>query len=178
MHQSDKEIDTFAHGANEVRNWVNRPVAARCQNVSERNVPPRPLNAFMLYRKAYAIHLETRTTKPNQKMVSISAGRRWRQESVEVRNFYHDLAQLEQEQHALAFPSYRYMPRKRGLCQHDRHLTTLARRDAEIATSPRQTCLAVDAHCHDPSNNNGSDEDQILYLEVLQWLADDVTYEE
>lgn len=178
MHQADTSIDLVTHGANEVRDWVNRSPAARCQNMAGRNTPPRPLNAFMLYRKAYAIHLKSRVTNPDPKMLSKSAGRRWRQESVEVRNFYHNLAQLEKEQHAVAFPSYRFTPKKRVLCQHPRDPTIPACSETEMVTSAEQTCFVVDTQCHDSLKNHGTKEDEVLYLEVLQWLAEDIVYEE
>lgn len=177
MNQPSQNVETLGYAVSEVRDWVNRPIAVRRQRMSETNTPPRPLNAFMLYRKAYAIHLKNRTTKPDQKLVSKSAGRRWQQESLEVKDFYRDLARLERERHAVAFPNYRFAPRKEDSYGRGWKVATTLASYSDAVPSAGQTCAVGDARCQYSPTNDGDDEDQALYLEVLQWLADEVTHE-
>jgi HMG (high mobility group) box len=69
----------------------------------------RPLNAFMLYRKDKQTEIPT----SNHQSVSRIIGAMWKSESAETKAKYNSLAQKEREKHRLAYPGYKYSPKKR-----------------------------------------------------------------
>jgi hypothetical protein len=69
----------------------------------------RPLNAFMLYRKDKQNEIPT----SNHQSVSRIIGAMWKSESAETKSKYNTLAQKEREKHRLAYPGYKYSPKKR-----------------------------------------------------------------
>ncbi|RKO96790.1 hypothetical protein CXG81DRAFT_15653, partial [Caulochytrium protostelioides] len=94
-------------------NTVTRP--ARKQR--RRDVPPRPPNSFILYRRAkhaqlVAEHKRRGGPALSNNQISQSAGAQWRAEAREVREHYMKLAEEEKRRHALQFPGYKYQPRK------------------------------------------------------------------
>ncbi|KAK0654871.1 hypothetical protein B0T16DRAFT_383880 [Cercophora newfieldiana] len=73
---------------------------------------PRPLNQFLLYRKAYYPRvIALQGTKDNQS-VSTLAGKSWAMETAEVKSTFKALGEKEKELHAVAFPGYIYSPKK------------------------------------------------------------------
>lgn len=69
----------------------------------------RPLNAFMLYRKDKQTEIPT----SNHQSVSRIIGAMWKSESADTKAKYNALAQKEREKHRLAYPGYKYSPKKR-----------------------------------------------------------------
>jgi hypothetical protein len=69
----------------------------------------RPLNAFMLYRKDKQSEIPT----SNHQSVSRIIGAMWKNESADTKAKYNALAQQEREKHRLAYPGYKYSPKKR-----------------------------------------------------------------
>jgi hypothetical protein len=69
----------------------------------------RPLNAFMLYRKDKQAEIPT----SNHQSVSRIIGAMWKNESADTKAKYNSLAQQEREKHRLAYPGYKYSPKKR-----------------------------------------------------------------
>lgn len=69
----------------------------------------RPLNAFMLYRKDKQGEIPT----ANHQSVSRIIGAMWKNESADTKARYNALAQQEREKHRLAYPGYKYSPKKR-----------------------------------------------------------------
>jgi len=69
----------------------------------------RPLNAFMLYRKDKQSEIPT----TNHQSVSRIIGAMWKNESADTKAKYNALAQQEREKHRLAYPGYKYSPKKR-----------------------------------------------------------------
>jgi HMG (high mobility group) box len=69
----------------------------------------RPLNAFMLYRKDKQTEIPTN----NHQSVSRIIGAMWKSESADTKGKYNALAQKEREKHRLAYPGYKYSPKKR-----------------------------------------------------------------
>ena len=74
---------------------------------------PRPVNAFLLYRRAI-----TEKAKyfaggvENHQVISKIAGVSWRNESDEVRNAFNGYAELEKVYHETAFPGYKFAPNR------------------------------------------------------------------
>ena len=88
------------------------------------DVPPRPPNAFMLYRKdmskVFGVvsilpifqGLERKTSGHTLGEESRQIAALWRKEPDEVKQLYHQKAQLENEVHRARYPGYKYHPRK------------------------------------------------------------------
>lgn len=71
----------------------------------------RPLNAFMLYRKAYQNVAKTQCKRDNHQQVSSVCGESWKlREPSSVIDHFNHLASVEKQLHERAFPEYRYDP--------------------------------------------------------------------
>ncbi|KAK0475786.1 high mobility group box domain-containing protein, partial [Armillaria novae-zelandiae] len=71
---------------------------------------PRPSNAYIIFRSEFvALHKET--LSKTQQTASKLAGAAWRQLPKEVQIHYKGLAKEGKEQHARAYPGYKYKPR-------------------------------------------------------------------
>jgi hypothetical protein len=82
---------------------------SRSPSPSAREQVKRPLNAFMLYRKDKQGEIPTN----NHQSVSRIIGAMWKSESADTKAKYNALAQKEREKHRLAYPGYKYSPKKR-----------------------------------------------------------------
>ncbi|KAI0136322.1 high mobility group box domain-containing protein, partial [Xylariales sp. AK1849] len=72
----------------------------------------RPMNAFILYRKAWQNRIKKWQTHENHQAISKVAGDGWAYESEEVKAQYAELARVEREMHTQAFPQYKFTPAK------------------------------------------------------------------
>ncbi|GBC50971.2 mating-type m-specific polypeptide mc 2 [Rhizophagus irregularis DAOM 181602=DAOM 197198] len=77
---------------------------------SKKNDPPRPPNAFFLFRNALNSHLATRNLKVPQ--ISMAAGELWGTASEEIKNHYTKLQEIAKVLHLEMHPGYVYRPRK------------------------------------------------------------------
>ena len=78
--------------------------------------PPRPPNAWILYRSDKLQQLPPPALghpKPTQAEVSKIISAQWRTESDEVRAMYDERAQIAKLEHARLYPNYRFTPMKR-----------------------------------------------------------------
>lgn len=87
--------------------------------------PPRPQNAWILYRAwALPILLERRPDlkgKP-QSMLSKILGQQWADETQEIRSRFENEANYTKEQHALRYPGYIFRPQKKEEKERERAL--------------------------------------------------------
>lgn len=90
--------------------WVHRPIEARREEAKLAGKVGRPINAFILYRSAYAEGAKRCAEEDHQNTISIITALSWNMETPDVRNKYDNLAQTEKAQHAKAHPTYRYTP--------------------------------------------------------------------
>ncbi|KAI1814718.1 hypothetical protein GGS20DRAFT_394910 [Poronia punctata] len=117
----------------DIQSYVNRSALARQQEVeqSKNGKVKRPMNAFMLYRKAYQNRTkewkrlddirrrEERVNegKPekghdNHQVISQVCGLSWNMEPQELRDQYDEWAKIERNNHKIAFPDYKFAPAK------------------------------------------------------------------
>lgn len=90
--------------------WVNRSVEERRQEAEKDNFVKRPSNSFILYRSAYADRARAWEKSPNHQKISSLAGESWAMEPPEIRKQYDAWAKVERENHAKAFPDYKFQP--------------------------------------------------------------------
>ncbi|KAI1640759.1 hypothetical protein F4809DRAFT_661726 [Biscogniauxia mediterranea] len=98
----------------EVEAYVSRSAEVRLQEVSgyKDGRIRRPLNAFMLYRKSYQGPAKLWSDESNHQNISKTCGASWRMETPQVRDRFAAFAAMELDNHRLAFPDYKYTPRK------------------------------------------------------------------
>ena len=93
-----------------------RATATRAsQSVSRQ--PPRPLNAWILYRKAKLAELlqeDPELKRLPQSEISKRISRLWKEESEPIRNQYEYQANLQKTQHQELYPDYQFKPQKRS----------------------------------------------------------------
>ncbi|KAB8069851.1 hypothetical protein BDV29DRAFT_161026 [Aspergillus leporis] len=118
---SELAKDTTHVTIRETENWVHRSTETRRQEVTQRlRKIPRPMNSFLLYRKAYSGLAKEFLAQSHHCMLSIVIGKSWRMESQEIRYRFADLADIERKNHMEAHPSYKYSPKPRYLRENSR----------------------------------------------------------
>lgn len=77
--------------------------------------PPRPQNAWVLYRKNFEEFLRLQDPDVVYRLEDVSkeAGSQWRQEPTKVKEYFHALSKKAQEKHRLVYPDYVYNPKRR-----------------------------------------------------------------
>jgi HMG (high mobility group) box len=86
-------------------------------NPSQGGQPPRPPNAWILYRSDKLQQLPPPAfgqPKPTQAEVSKIISAQWRSESDQVRAHYDHLAEMAKAEHARLYPNYRFAPMKKA----------------------------------------------------------------
>ncbi|KAI0044992.1 HMG-box, partial [Auriscalpium vulgare] len=90
------------------------PRLARTLKAEEK--PPRPRNAWILYRSDMVKNLpdlEPGQPKRPQADASKAIAVMWKGETAEIRAEYQRQAEREKEEHAIKYPGYRFLPRKK-----------------------------------------------------------------
>ena len=101
----------------DIEEFVNRPIETRQADAlnSKKCKTPRPMNAFILYRKAYtpraaAFLLSNGRTSVDHQKVSALSGASWKMETAEVKKRFHELGDTERERHKEACIDWQYQP--------------------------------------------------------------------
>ena len=90
--------------------WVNRSTEERQKEAIAADFIKRPSNAFILYRSAYADRARSFQKSANHQVVSSLAGESWAMEPPEVRKRFDVWSKVERDNHAIAFPKYKFQP--------------------------------------------------------------------
>ncbi|CAG8508212.1 7208_t:CDS:2 [Ambispora leptoticha] len=123
----DDELRFFNASASRRRLLLNPPYELTLKisnlvlpfpNTQKLDPPPRPPNAFMIFRRDLVAKLKSMMDKPwealpHNSIISKVAGRLWDEESKEVRNFFYVLADIAMEEHLKIYPGYRFNPKSR-----------------------------------------------------------------
>lgn len=98
----------------DIEAWVHRSIDERRREVEadKNHKIKRPMNAFMLYRKHHQNRVKMRFSHENHQIVSAVCGQGWAQEPKEVIEQYNEWARIERDNHARAFPDYKFTPSK------------------------------------------------------------------
>jgi hypothetical protein len=110
------ELTKHLNCTDDTEQYVNRPKEERRREVErkKKGKVPRPMNCFMLYRRAYADRTKELYSQNNHQIVSRVVGVSWRMEPATVRNFFEEMAQIERQNHRKAYPEYKFTPNKNG----------------------------------------------------------------
>ncbi|OAR01972.1 hypothetical protein LLEC1_00099 [Akanthomyces lecanii] len=117
----------------DVATFANRSVEVRQSESRKAGKVKRPLNAFILYRKAYQEVAKTQCNRKNShQQVSSICGHSWNAwEPHSVIDHFRQLAAVEKQMHERAFPAYKYDP-------------VQAKKPKEPITQDSRTCDASD----------------------------------
>lgn len=99
----------------DIATFVARSTEERLSETSRNKRPgqiKRPMNAFMLYRKAYQEVAKTQCTQNNHQHVSKVCGAGWPLEPPQVRQMFDGWAKVERINHQQAHPGYKFTPSK------------------------------------------------------------------
>jgi len=96
--------------ANAKKNDANNANANKANNKAKK--PPRPPNAFILYRRAKQPAIVAKNVGISNNDVSKEIGKMWHEEPVEIRLKYQKMAEAAKEEHTKKYPEYRYRPRR------------------------------------------------------------------
>ena len=96
--------------------WVNRSAETRhLESKLRHGHIKRPLNTFMLYRSAYIDRAKAWCLENKQDTLSIILGQSWSLEPENLRNMYREYTRLEESNHRLAYPTYKFSLRQTSL---------------------------------------------------------------
>ncbi|TVY19657.1 HMG-box protein STE11 [Lachnellula arida] len=101
----------------DIETYVNRSAEERRKEVDEGKIPgkvKRPMNSFMLYRKAYQNRTKDWCLQNNHQVVSQVCGDSWPLEPSEVKEQFGEWARIERANHQNAHPGYKFSPTKPG----------------------------------------------------------------
>lgn len=99
----------------DIASFVARSTEERLQETSRNKKAgqvKRPMNAFMLYRKAYQNVAKTQCPQNNHQQVSKVCGAGWPMEPKLIRDQFDEWARLERSNHQKAHPEYKFTPSK------------------------------------------------------------------
>ncbi|GAA5868864.1 hypothetical protein JCM16303_000287 [Sporobolomyces ruberrimus] len=100
--------------------------------------PPRPMNAWLLFRNAQVKHLQDQNPDERRaqgQLSKIIAGL-WKSAPVETKREYEALAKAKKEEHARLYPDYRYMPREKAVKKPRRATASQAAKAASNVAAP------------------------------------------
>lgn len=102
----------------DIEAYVNRSAEERRREVEEGKIPgkvKRPMNSFMLYRKAYQNRTKDWCLQNNHQVVSQVCGDSWPLEPAEIKDQFSEWARIERRNHQNAHPGYKFSPTKPGV---------------------------------------------------------------
>ncbi|KAL5622130.1 hypothetical protein BROUX41_006075 [Berkeleyomyces rouxiae] len=106
----------------DIEAFVHRAMSQRHRELNMGKSPgkiKRPMNAFMLYRKAYQNMAKTICSQNNHQYVSQICGDSWATESMPVREQFNKWAKIERVNHQIAYPEYRFSPSKNDVKERE-----------------------------------------------------------
>lgn len=96
-----------------MEDWVHQLTEIHCHQASGMNIKvARPMNCFMLYWSAYADQTKECFSLHNHQWVSQLTGESWTFETLEIKRKYRRLASIENINHAIAHPCYKFALKK------------------------------------------------------------------
>ncbi|CAG8514316.1 2058_t:CDS:2, partial [Racocetra fulgida] len=81
--------------------------------------PPRPQNAFVLFRRDFSAKLKLKEMKMNNGDVSRLASEEWSKQPKEVLRFFEFLENLAKDRHKKIYPDYSYSPKRKSKSKND-----------------------------------------------------------
>ncbi len=141
----------------DVDSFVHRPPEVRKQEQKKQGKVKRPLNDFVLYRKAYSAVAKARVlseeNKNNQQLVSQICGESWGMETAAIKATFKRLANVERTKHFQAFPDYKYAPKLVKKGKGETSTKDAATTDQIVASSHHGSMAMPSAQMLHPPNH-------------------------
>ena len=144
----------------DVAAWICRsPEIRKAEWMNRRDYPkmPRPMNAFMLYRKAASDRAKRYGSVENHQFISKITGASWRIELDEIKDRFNQFAELEKRNHAASFPKYKYSPNQSS------HIQQSVKRKAKAKVPTKVTAKATATVV----DSDDSDDDELFAIPRL-----------
>ena len=157
--------------------YVNRSAEDRMKEVETGRVPrrvKRPLNSFMLYRKAYQGRVKEWYLQNNHRIVSQVCGTSWSLEPEHIKQQYDAWARLERIYHRNAHPGYEVFPIESGASKSPLHPVLKYKIDSTMMRQYQQA-LSDDSINNPGLDSTHSDES---YNGGHNWEAPIVTHDQ
>ncbi|KAG6010197.1 hypothetical protein E4U21_007674 [Claviceps maximensis] len=156
--------------------YAYRSIEERRQKSIEEGKVSRPLNSYMLYRKAYQQVARRVIRKDQQQSASQTVGTSWTKlERDEIKTKFRALAKVDHEKHLEAFPTYRYTPTQgknpRGSPESKRP-TTAERKSLRRAGQRSTDSLPRTKQASTPAGSDGLLSDQTYSSGPDWWFRD------
>ncbi|CAG8556880.1 3649_t:CDS:1 [Paraglomus occultum] len=86
----------------------------RKNRVRKSTTPPRPQNAWVIFRKNFEGRLRAQDRNKTYTIQEISkmAGKDWKNQPMEVKQYFDALSKLAQQRHKMTYPDYSYKPKR------------------------------------------------------------------
>src|SRR6185312_775161 len=93
---------------------ILNPIRKRRKNSNKRNLPPRPQNAWVLFRRNFQSRVRSQCFGGlhTLKEISKTAAESWKRQPEEVKQYFNVLSKLVSHKHKVMYPEYVYNPRK------------------------------------------------------------------
>jgi hypothetical protein len=156
--RSNERYDPIAHVVLEP---LTGPAPSRSNTKSTGAQPPRPQNAWILYR-AWALGglLEKQPELKGKPQAQISKilGSQWATETPEIRKHFEHQANLQKERHAQEFPDYVFKPQKKEDKERERETKKKERAKTREAEKLRKEVAKALRSGHPPQSLTGIPE--------------------
>ncbi|KIX92587.1 uncharacterized protein Z520_11763 [Fonsecaea multimorphosa CBS 102226] len=158
---------------------VKEPLVKPARLPGKKSKVPRPPNAFILYRAKHHPMLKDEKPTLSNNEISVILGKKWREESEQVKTHFKEMADKLKAQHAAQNPGYQYAPRKPSEKKRRmtaRKLATLsaarAETDSQSSSDLEMTDVAEvgDSNGHDNMTHDNTARET---NEVGQFFRDD-----
>ncbi|CAG8567185.1 3096_t:CDS:1 [Paraglomus brasilianum] len=148
---------------------ILNPIRKRRKNSNKRNLPPRPQNAWVLFRRNF--QSQERSQRPDGshtlKEISKTAAENWKSQPKEVKQYFNLLSKLASRQHKVMYPEYVYNPRKfkngeNFIFKHmDKDkIAKSCKNKASLSKKAKQPIDLSNTDCSNDSENLRNDEQQ------------------
>ncbi|CAG8521605.1 4091_t:CDS:1 [Paraglomus occultum] len=93
---------------------ILNPIRRRRNNSNKRNLPPRPQNGWILFRRNFQSQVLSGSPGKSSALNEISqkAAKSWKNQPKEVKEYFKVLSKLASYKHKAMYPEYVYNPRK------------------------------------------------------------------
>ncbi|KAH7136640.1 membrane magnesium transporter-domain-containing protein [Dactylonectria macrodidyma] len=164
----------------DIGTFVHRSAGDRHLETARNRKPgqiKRPMNAFMLYRKAYQEVAKTQCTKNNHQHVSKVCGAGWALESAKVHEEFNEWARIERANHQQAHPGYKFTPSKTRKGKRENETDWGTRRGLPRSTdrrgNPRNVSRLSETPSltYEPAPGTMGDQSTAAYQEMLGYAT-------
>ncbi|CAG8644458.1 8980_t:CDS:2, partial [Dentiscutata erythropus] len=137
--------------------------------------PPRPPNAFILYRRSKQPDIVAANKGISNKEVSILLGKMWHKESLEEKTKFQCQAEAEKLEHMKKYPGYKFHPRRpHEICRRTKKLSVITGNNGTtnaVKNSVKKECNTLNSVTNSEISNNS------MYFDTVNIADYDIDYD-